>query len=127
MHALGPSRRVGLPKTRRLIGISASRPPNDPSGGVSPRGLASRAGRWSAQHRKKAIWGWLAFVLLAFAIGSALGTTTQDTAHDGVAESGRAERPPANALPKHQVEQVLVQSSAATATDPSFKAAVADV
>ena len=30
-------------------------------------GLAARAGRWSAQHRKKAIWGWLAFVLIAFA------------------------------------------------------------
>ena len=27
------------------------------------RSLAARAGRWSATHRKKAIWGWLAFVL----------------------------------------------------------------
>ena len=25
--------------------------------------LAARMGRWSAQHRKKAIWGWLAFVI----------------------------------------------------------------
>ena len=34
-----------------------------------PRGVAARAGVWSAQHRKTAIWGWLGFVLLAFAIG----------------------------------------------------------
>ena len=25
-------------------------------------GIAARAGRWSAQHRKTAIFGWLAFV-----------------------------------------------------------------
>ncbi len=27
--------------------------------------FAARAGRWSAQHRKKAIFGWLAFVIVA--------------------------------------------------------------
>src|SRR5437016_8356281 len=91
------------------------------------KGLAARAGRWSAQHRKKAIWGWLAFVLLAFAIGGAVGTKTQTTAQSGVGESGRAERTLDNAFPKHQVEQVLVQSSATTANDASFKAVVADV
>jgi hypothetical protein len=31
--------------------------------------IAARAGRWSAQHRKKAIVGWLVFVILAFGIG----------------------------------------------------------
>jgi hypothetical protein len=25
------------------------------------RNFAARAGRWSAQHRKKAVFGWLAF------------------------------------------------------------------
>ena len=35
--------------------------------------LSARAGRWSAQHRKKAIWGWLAFALIAFMIGGAIG------------------------------------------------------
>ncbi len=84
-------------------------------------------GRWSAQNRKKAIWGWLAFVILAFAIGGAVGTETQDTAQSGVGESGRAERTIDDAFPKHQVEQVLVQSSTTTANDASFKAVVADV
>ena len=90
-------------------------------------GLAARAGRWSAQHRKKAIWGWLAFVLIAFAVGGALGTETQTSTQSGVGESGRAARTVDNAFPKHQVEQVLVQSSSVTASDPSFRAAVGDV
>ena len=50
--------------------------------------LAARMGRWSAQHRKTAIWGWLAFVFVAFAIGGAVGTKTQDAAQSGVGESG---------------------------------------
>src|SRR4051794_23114316 len=83
--------------------------------------LAARAGRWSAQHRKKAIWGWLACVILAFAIGGAVGTKTQDAAQSGVGESGAAERAIDNGFPKHQVEQVLIQSENATATDASFR------
>src|SRR5947207_13911594 len=94
--------------------------------GHSP-GLAARAGRWSAQHRKKAIWGWLAFALVAFMIGAALGTKTQTNAQSGVGESGRAARTIDGAFPKHQVEQILIESSRATATDPAFRAAVGDV
>src|SRR4051812_16765655 len=101
------------------------RPEHRSNGAASgAKGLAARAGRWSAQHRKKAIWGWLAFVVLAFAIGGAVGTKTQDTAQSGVGESGRAERTIDDAFPKHQAEQVLVQSDTATATDASFRAVV---
>ena len=89
--------------------------------------LAARMGRWSAQHRKKAIWGWLAFVFLAFAIGGAVGTKTQDAAQSGVGESGRAERTIDDAFPKHQVEQVLIQSSSHDRERPLVPAAVADV
>jgi hypothetical protein len=89
--------------------------------------LAARAGRWSAQHRKQAIWGWLAFALIAFMIGGALGTRTQTDARSGVGESGRAAWTVDDAFPKHQVEEVLVQRSSATATDRSFRAAVGDV
>ena len=35
--------------------------------------IAARAGRWSANHRKTAIWGWLAFVLVALVVGSTPG------------------------------------------------------
>jgi RND superfamily putative drug exporter len=88
--------------------------------------LAARAGRWSAQHRKTAIWGWLAFVAIAFMIGSAAGTMTQEQARSGVGESGAAARTIDDAFPKQSVEEVLIQSSTAQAADPSFRAVVAD-
>ena len=43
---------------------------------MQKQNLAARAGRWSAQHRKTAIFGWLAFVIVAFVIGGNLGTKT---------------------------------------------------
>src|SRR3954464_2367447 len=100
-------------------------PGSAPGNGI--KGLAARAGRWSAQHRKKAIWGWLGFALIALMVGSMLGTQTQEEAQSGVGESGNAERTIDDAFPKHAVEQVLVQSSSATASDPSFRAVVGDL
>ena len=42
------------------------------------RNLAARMGRWSAAHWKTATFGWLAFVLVAFALGGAVGMNTID-------------------------------------------------
>ena len=91
------------------------------------RSLAARAGRWSATHRKTAIWGWLAFVFAAFAIGGAVGTETLQQDELGVGESGRAAQTIEGAFPSSADELVLIQSDTATATDPSFRAVVADV
>ncbi|MGO9488993.1 MAG: hypothetical protein ACLQBB_08225 [Solirubrobacteraceae bacterium] len=38
--------------------------------------FAARAARWSVAHRKVAILGWLAFVVVAFALGSVAGMVT---------------------------------------------------
>ena len=59
---------------------------------ATSRNLAARMGRWSAQHRKKAIFGWLAFVVAALVIGGAVGTKTLDDEDTGVGES-RQRRP----------------------------------
>ena len=56
------------------------------------RGLAARAARWSAQHRKTAIWGWLAFVVVAFMIGNAVGQNEIHGADQFTGEAGRAEQ-----------------------------------
>ncbi len=88
--------------------------------------VAARMGRWSAQHRKTAIWGWLAFVIVAFMIGSGVGTKTLDNAHLGVGESGRADRTVDAAYPKSADELVLVQSATETANSLRFRAAVGD-
>jgi RND superfamily putative drug exporter len=91
------------------------------------RNIAARAGRWSAQHRKTALLGWLAFVVLAFVIGGKVGTNTLTNIDAGVGESGQADRIVADAYPKRVDEMVLVQSSRLKADDPAFRAVVADV
>ena len=91
------------------------------------RNLAARAGRWSAQHRKLAIWGWLGLVFLLFVLGNAVKTVDQEQAQSGVGESGRASATINRAFPKHVTEEVLIQSKRVPASDPSFRAVVEDV
>jgi uncharacterized membrane protein YdfJ with MMPL/SSD domain len=92
------------------------------------RNVAARMGRWSAQHRKKAFFGWLAFVIAAVMIGGAIGTNTLEDEEQGVGDSGRADRIVADAFPKESAdESVLVQSTNGVRTgDPQFRAAVRD-
>jgi uncharacterized membrane protein YdfJ with MMPL/SSD domain len=89
------------------------------------RNLAARMGRWSAQHRKKAFFGWLAFVIAAVAIGGAVGTKTLEDEDSGVGESRQADQAIAKAFPDESADEtVLVQSAGSTASQPRFKAAV---
>ena len=99
-----------------------------PDGTAGHRSLnvAARMGRWSAKHRKTAIWGWLGFVIVAFLIGGRVGTKTLDSAHSNVGETGRAERTVAAAFPKSADEIVLVQSATETTNSLRFRAAVGD-
>jgi uncharacterized membrane protein YdfJ with MMPL/SSD domain len=89
--------------------------------------LAARAGRWSARHRKPAILGWLAFVVVAVMLGGAIGTKHIPQDNDGIGESGRAQQVLHDKFPQPANEQVLVQSRNLTVTDPKFQAVVADV
>ena len=57
----------------------------------SKGGIAARAGRWSAQHRKTAIFGWLALVIAAFVLGGPMGTGTKTTQQQATGDSGRAQ------------------------------------
>ena len=86
-------------------------------------------GRWSAAHRKTAIFGWIGLVLVALAVGSALGTKTIQRGHDGTGSSGRADRILADEFPQPAAEQVLVQArhGGLRTTDPRVRAAVSDV
>ena len=84
-------------------------------------------GRWSAAHWKTATFGWIAFVLVAFALGGAVGMNTIDPNAAGPGESGRMDRILDAGFEQPAGESVLVQSSSLRASDPAFKAAVADV
>ena len=94
----------------------------------TPKNLAARAGRWSAQHRKKAIFGWLAFVILAVFIGGSVGTKTLSDSDYGIGESGRADKAVANHFPEKESESVLVQSQdGARNSDAQFRQTVGTV
>src|SRR3954453_13918909 len=95
---------------------------------MKPKGIAARAGHWSARHRKTAIFGWLALIVLTAVIGGMLGQKTPPKAQKMDGETRRAETTLENAgFPKKSGEMVLVQSKTATVKDPAFKAAIADV
>jgi RND superfamily putative drug exporter len=89
--------------------------------------VAGRMGRWSAHHRKTAIFGWLAFVVVAFAAGIVSGTTKIEQATSGVGESGRIDKLLHEEFVQPAGESVLVQSDSLTVEDPAFTAAVEDV
>ncbi len=91
------------------------------------RNVAARMGRWSAHHHKKAIWGWLGFVILAFVIGQAVGLKTLLPEDTGVGESGRMDRLLGDEFETPAVERVMIQSEAQKASSPAFKAVIADV
>src|ERR671919_172850 len=111
--------------------------PDEPTTPTAPGGpapeprratnLAGRMGRWSAKHRKKAIFGWLAFVVVAFALGIVSGTTQIEQATSGVGESGRMDKLLHEEFVQPAGESVLVQSQTLTVKDPAFAAAVEDV
>ena len=80
----------------------------------SKRNIAQRMGRWSGTHPKTAIFGWIAFVLVAFFLGNSVFTAkTLDENDQGVGESGRAAKTLDEAFTTAQErasESVLVQT-----------------
>src|SRR5262245_60093819 len=91
------------------------------------RNLAARMGRWSAAHWKTATFGWLAFVLVAFAVGGMVGTKQVDQNKPGPAESGRTQKILDESFKQPVGERVLIQSRSRRVSDPSFTAAIRDV
>src|SRR3954468_10897551 len=89
--------------------------------------LAARMAIWSGRHRKKAFWGWLAFVVVVFAAGGAMGTTNISEVDQFSGESHKAEVALHNAGMRPVEEVVFLQSDKLKITDPAFRAAVQDV
>src|SRR3954470_19995473 len=90
------------------------------------RSIAARAGRWSARHRKIAIIGWLAFVVIATFAGRAVGQRDVPDAQMGNGESRRGDMMvDAAGFPERSQEQVLIEG--ADAGDRRVADAVAEV
>src|SRR4051794_18529539 len=89
--------------------------------------LAGRMGRWSATHRKTAIFGWLAFTVVAFLLGGAVGTTDIDATATGPGQSGRMDRILDAGFKQPAAESILIQSRSLHAGDAAFRATIGDV
>ncbi|MFI1072860.1 MMPL family transporter [Streptomyces puniciscabiei] len=97
---------------------------------VPVRGLAARAGGWSARHRWAAVGIWVLFVVLAMGLGSAAGRVDVDENNQLKGETHTAAQIIDDAGIKEPAgETVLIQAKGAevTATGAEFRAAVADV
>ena len=90
--------------------------------------VAARMAHWSGRHRKKAIWGWLAFVVIVFMVGNNVVGTTQISDVDQLSgEAHEAEVALDRAGLRPVEEVVFIQSDKLTVEDPEFQAAVTDV
>jgi uncharacterized membrane protein YdfJ with MMPL/SSD domain len=96
---------------------------------MQSRNLAARAGRWSAQHRKTAVLGWLLFVVVATVIGGKIGQQNLESSQMGNGESKRHDVIVDNAnYPDEIGERVLIQGKGSIKADgPEVTAAVTDV
>ncbi|WP_221358100.1 MMPL family transporter [Streptomyces beigongshangae] len=97
------------------------------NGNTRVRGLAARAGGWSARHRWAAVGIWVLFVVLAMGLGSAAGTVELKDSEQLGGETGRASAIVERAgIEEPAGETVLLQSRDAglRATDGEFRAAV---
>jgi RND superfamily putative drug exporter len=94
------------------------------------RGLAARAGGWSARHRWAAVGIWVLFVVLAMGIGSAAGRVDVDESDQLSGETHTAATIIDDAGIKEPAgETILIQSKDAsvTSTDSEFRTAVTAV
>ncbi|NUH40602.1 MMPL family transporter [Streptomyces samsunensis] len=92
-----------------------------------PRGIAARAGSWSARHRWAAVGGWVLLVILALAIGSMTGRVDVSDSEQVPGESGRVSMILDEAgIDEAAGETVLIQAKGGglTANDPAFRGAV---
>src|SRR5262245_4719668 len=77
--------------------------------GSDKTGLAARLGSWSAEHRKTAVFGWVALLLLAVVAGNVGAKKLSDTGETN-GDSARAERLLEHGGFKRPAgEQVLIQ------------------
>ncbi|HZM17954.1 MAG TPA: MMPL family transporter, partial [Gaiellaceae bacterium] len=83
---------------------------------------------WSAHHRKIAIFGWLAFVIVIFAI-SKVAITQQTIVFEtaGPGESGRADAILYDDFKQPAGESILIQNPELKAGSPAFRAVVKSV
>ncbi|MFE5814627.1 MMPL family transporter [Streptomyces sp. NPDC056479] len=100
------------------------------NGDTRVRGLAARAGGWSARHRWAAVGIWVLFVVLAMGLGSAAGRVDVKDSDQLKGETHTAAKIIENAgIEEPASETVLIQAKGGSvkATDSEFRSAVTAV
>ncbi|MDQ0937382.1 MMPL family transporter [Streptomyces turgidiscabies] len=100
------------------------------NGDTRVRGIAARAGGWSARHRWAAVGIWVLFVVLAMGLGSAAGSVEVKESDQLGGETHTAAKIIEDAgIDEPSSETVLIQAkgSGAKATDTTFRGAVTEV
>lgn len=100
------------------------------NGDLRVRGIAARAGGWSARHRWAAVGIWVLFVVLAMGLGSATGRVDVKDSDQLKGETHTAAKIIEDAgIEEPASETVLIQAkgSGVRATDARFRAAVSAV
>ncbi|MDH6625561.1 putative membrane protein YdfJ with MMPL/SSD domain [Streptomyces sp. LBL] len=100
------------------------------NGDTRVRGLAARAGGWSARHRWAAVGIWVLFVVLAMGLGSAAGRVDVKDSDQLKGETHTAAKITEDAgIDEPASETVLIQAKGGSlkATDAEFRAAVTAV
>ncbi|MET7452047.1 MMPL family transporter [Streptomyces sp. NPDC005574] len=100
------------------------------NGNTRVRGIAARAGGWSARHRWAAVGIWVLFVVLAMGLGSAAGRVDVKDSDQLKGETHTAAKIIEDAgIDEPASETVLVQARTAgvTSTDAEFRSAVTAV
>ncbi|MGA2321982.1 MAG: MMPL family transporter [Solirubrobacteraceae bacterium] len=90
--------------------------------------FTARAARWSAAHRKGVVRGWLAFVVVAFVVGSAAGMVTLKQGEGGNGQSRLAEETQAQQFPRERAgEEVLIEDPSGPLAGTADRAAGTDI
>jgi RND superfamily putative drug exporter len=102
--------------------------PRNPAGAYGSgmrENFTTRAARWSATHRKAAVLGWLAFVVVAFAVGSSAGMVTVRPGEGENGQSRLADQVQAQQFPRNRAgEVVLIETRNGSLAGSDYRAAV---
>ena len=90
--------------------------------------FTSRIAGWSAAHRKAVVRGWLAFVLVAFALGSLAGMVQLKAVESENGQSRLADQTQAEQFPSERAgEEVLIENPSGSLAGTGYRAAVSDL
>ena len=92
----------------------------------APHNITGKLGRWSAEHRKLAICGWLAlvFVLLGVLSSGTIAVERLTSAEEVAGEAGDAEQALHDSGLQPNEELVLIESKTLSADDPAFQSVI---